>query len=453
MFKLPATILCISLIFYLFWTYRSEHRDHSAAIWIPFVFMLFAGSRAISFWLNYWFGIGFYSDALELEEGNPIERAYYIIMFMLGLIALLKRKLDWNRIFKGNKIICLYFLFCLISVLWSDYPFVAFKRLFKTIIPVVMILIVLTEDRPFAAIGFIMKRLAFVILPLSVLFIHYYPIGRSYHVTGGQLFTGVATSKNGLGMLCLVTGIYIAYDFFFLRKDSGELGKKMNIYTYVILLPMLFFLFYKANSATSLLCMIVAIGIFWVSQRSFVKQTPGRIFTLFICGIIMLGALDLAFDIKDTIVYLLGRRPDLTTRVPMWYDLISMVQNPLVGFGNESFWLGKRLTYVQGEYGPLIQAHNGYLETYLNLGAIGLTLLVACILSGFKKILSSFKKDYAGAIFRFSLIVVVCLYNWTEATFYGKSNMWVLFLFSSIVVVRDELNDRQKILQAKEKAQ
>jgi exopolysaccharide production protein ExoQ len=440
MFKLPATLLCILLIFYLFRTYRSEHKDHSAAIWVPFVFMLFAGSRPISFWLNYWFGIGSYSASDLLEEGNSIERAYYFIIFILGLIALLKRKLDWNSIFKGNKIICLYFLFCLISISWSDYTFVAFKRLFKTLCPVVMVLIVLTEDRPYAAIGFIMKRVAFVVLPLSALLIQYYPIGKEYHVTGAQLFIGVTSSKNGLGMLCLIAGTYIAYALFIVRKDSNELGQKMNISTYAILLPMLIWLFYKANSATSLICMIVAVGIFLLAQRPFMKKHPDRIFTIFICGIILFGALQLAIDIKSTFITFLGRRPDLTSRVPMWYDLLSMVQNPLVGFGNESFWLGERIIYVQKNYGPLLQAHNGYLETYLNLGLFGLTLLVAWILSGFMKILSLIKKDYAGAIFRFSLIVVICLYNWTEATFYGKSNMWTLFLFCTIVVPAKGLN-------------
>lgn len=448
MFKLPATLFCISLIFYFFWIYRSEHKDYSSAIWLPFIFMLFAGSRPISFWLNYWFGIGSYSDSLE--EGNAIERAYYLIIFILGLIVLLKRKLDWNNIFKGNKTICLYLLFCLISISWSDYPFVAFKRLFKTLCPVAMVLIVLTENRPYAAIGFIIRRLAFVFLPLSVLFIQYYPVGRSYHVTGTQLYTGVASGKNGLGMLCLITGTYIAYALFFVRKDSGELGQKMNTSTYVILLPMLLWLFFKANSATSLICMIVAVGLFWMAQKPFMKQYPERIFTIFICGIILFGVLELVIDIKTTIITLLGRRPDLTTRVPMWYDLISMVKNPLVGFGNESFWLGERIDYIQKHYGPLLQAHNGYLETYINLGLVGLTLLVFWILSGFKKILSLIKKEYAGAILRFSLIVVICLYNWAEATFYGKSNMWVLFLFSSIVVIRNVLNNEQKIQRAKE---
>jgi O-antigen ligase len=400
--------------------------------------MLFAGARPISFWLNYWFGIGSYSDSLE--EGNPIERAYYFVLFVLGLIVLLKRKLDWSGIFRNNKIICLYFLFCLISISWSDYPFVAFKRLFKTIIPFVMVLIVLTEKRPYAAMGFIMKRLAFVFLPLSVLFIHYYPIGKSYHATGSQLFTGVAGTKNSLGMLCLLAGIYLTYALFFVRRANDKLGQPLSISKHVILTLMLIWLFYKADSATALVCMIVAVGILFIAQKPAMKLYPNRFITMCLGIIVLFGTLELAFDIKNILLEMLGRRADLTTRVPMWHDLLAMIQNPLIGFGNESFWLGERLTYIQERYGALIQAHNGYIETYLNLGAIGLMLLLVWIIGGLKNILSLIRQSYEGAIFSFTVIVVACLYNWTEATLYGVNNLWSLFLFATLCVTPNKSN-------------
>jgi hypothetical protein len=31
---------------------------------------------------------------------------------------------------------------------------------------------------------------------------------------------------------------------------------------------------------------------------------------------------------------------------------------------------------------------------------------------------------------RLCFIVVICIYNWTEATFVGVNNMWLLLLFS-----------------------
>ena len=54
--------------------------------------------------------------------------------------------------------------------------------------------------------------------------------------------------------------------------------------------------------------------------------------------------------------------------------LIEMAPNALVGAGFESFWLGPRLSKVMTAFPNLHvnEAHNGYIEVYLNLGVIGL---------------------------------------------------------------------------------
>jgi O-antigen ligase len=136
------------------------------------------------------------------------------------------------------------------------------------------------------------------------------------------------------------------------------------------------------------------------------------------------------FGVKDTAITWLGRKPDLTTRVPMWEHLLSMVDNPLIGTGYESFWLGARLIEIQERWGNLKQAHNGYIEMYLNLGILGIFFVISWVWAGVKKIKTHLATDYPAGVLRFCIIVVVLFYNYTEATFFGISNMWVLFLFA-----------------------
>jgi O-antigen ligase len=152
--------------------------------------------------------------------------------------------------------------------------------------------------------------------------------------------------------------------------------------------------------------------------------------------IFILGIMELAFDVKDNIVSMLGRRSDLTTRVPMWEDLLLMVKNPIIGFGYESFWLGDRLIYMVNKWGIKNQAHNGYLEMYLNMGLIGVFFIVGWIVSGLRKVYRYLDIDYSAAVLRFCFIVIVTIYNWTEATFYGNNNMWSLFFFGVMDMVR-----------------
>ena len=100
----------------------------------------------------------------------------------------------------ANGPILIYFLFCLMSIVWSDFPGVAFKRWTKAIGDVLMILIVVTDEQPVAALRRLFSRTGFLLIPLSLLLIKYYPsLGRGYDSwSGEQLFTGVTTNKNSL---------------------------------------------------------------------------------------------------------------------------------------------------------------------------------------------------------------------------------------------------------------
>ena len=82
----------------------------------------------------------------------------------------------------------------------------------------------------------------------------------------------------------------------------------------------------------------------------------------------------------------LGKDETLTDRTGVWHDALQIQINPLLGAGFESFWLGDRLKTMWDKwtFRPN-EAHNGYLETYLNLGLIGLFLLIALLIATFWK--------------------------------------------------------------------
>jgi O-antigen ligase len=193
------------------------------------------------------------------------------------------------------------------------------------------------------------------------------------------------------------------------------------------------------DSKTSLGCFFVAAGIFLVARNSAVIREPKKIIRICFLFIVVFGIMEFAFDIKDTLIAMLGRRPDLTTRVPMWEELLSMVKNPLLGCGYESFWIGERLIYMEETWGIKSQAHNGYLEMYLNMGLVGVCFIVCWVVSGLRKINRKLANDNSAAVLRFCFVVVIVIYNWTEATFYGNNNLWLLF-FLGIMDMPREIN-------------
>jgi O-antigen ligase len=111
-----------------------------------------------------------------------------------------------------------------------------------------------------------------------------------------------------------------------------------------------------------------------------------------------------------------------------------MVPSRLLGAGYESFWSGERLVRVWVKLGVteggIIQAHNGYIETYLNLGMVGLVLLVARIGGGLLKAMRQLNTEYVQAVLCIAYILTAVLYNYTEAAFKPMNNVFVLLLLS-----------------------
>jgi hypothetical protein len=429
-----AALICIALIIYLFWMDRKNNEGFSKAIWIPFTWLFFSQSRNISEWLNL-STPDVSAAANTVLEGNPLNRNVYTILIIAGILVLLKRKLDWHTIFIKNSWIWLYFLFGAISFLWSDYPFVSFKRWIKSLGALIMALVIVTEARPYIAIGVILKRLAFILIPLSVLFIKYYPdFGRAYH-RGQVMYTGVGGGKNALGAICLVASIYFAWNLFLGRRITNETSsQKLHYSIYLIIIPMIAWLISMANSATSLACMMFSVFLFAIARHPVFTRDPQKIIIYGITGIVLFGMMELAFGLKDFIFQLLGRRTDLTNRVDIWLYLMKMAVDPIIGAGYEIFWTGERLNMIQQRWGPIVQSHNGYLEMYLNMGIIGVMFIMSWIVSGLMSVKRHLNTDYYAAMLRLCLIVVVALYNYTEATYYGVSSLWILFFIGILTI-------------------
>jgi O-antigen ligase len=150
--------------------------------------------------------------------------------------------------------------------------------------------------------------------------------------------------------------------------------------------------------------------------------------TYLIVGVLALAAAEWAFGIYANMLQLLGKDPTLTDRTLLWTELLKVKINPLFGAGFESFWLGDRIRkFAESRWWEPNQAHNGYLETYLNLGLVGLILLVVLLIATFWKSRRELFRDFEFGRFRLGFLAAVVAYNWTEAAFKNISAIWFVF--------------------------
>ena len=81
-----------------------------------------------------WLGFGPASEsAMQNAEGTPFDATVFGILLAAGIILLIDRRVRTYACIKANWLILTYFAYCLLSVLWSDFPDITFKRWIKAI--------------------------------------------------------------------------------------------------------------------------------------------------------------------------------------------------------------------------------------------------------------------------------------------------------------------------------
>jgi O-antigen ligase len=133
------------------------------------------------------------------------------------------------------------------------------------------------------------------------------------------------------------------------------------------------------------------------------------------------------------VISTMGRNPTLTGRTDVWKSVLDMAPDPLLGAGFESFWLGPRLKKLWSIYvWQPNEAHNGYIEVYLNLGWAGVFLLALVILTAYRKVVRGLRLDMETGNLRLAYFVVALIYSLTEAGFRIFSSVWIVFLLSIV---------------------
>ena len=198
-----------------------------------------------------------------------------------------------------------------------------------------------------------------------------------------------------------------------------------------------------AHSSTSLVSLFVGVLIVAVVGLRFLDKR--FIGTYLIIGVLALAAAEWAFGIYANVLQILGKDPTLTDRTLLWAELLKVEINPFVGTGFESFWLGDRIRNLAGSrWWQPNQAHNGYLETYLNLGVVGLFLLIALFIATFLKARRELLINFEFGRFRLGFLVAVIVYNWTEAAFKNISAIWFVFCIIALDYLRPESESFQQ---------
>lgn len=424
---LIASLICTIGIAGLFFLDKSEKTPVSMAVVIPAVWMFLNTTHPLSFWLGM-SPPGSYTTAAYVE-GNPFDRNVFFVLQLAALVVLCRKSAKVGAILRKNPLLLVYFSFCLISILWSDFPVVTLKRWIKALGDVQMVLIILAELDPFAALSRILTRMGFFLFPLSILFIRFYPqLGRIPTNSWTQEPVGVTQQKNELGIMCTMYGIFFLWMLLCVYRERKRPIQWRPMLAYGTIIAMSAYLLSQCNSTTSIVGFASSAGVLWLASRRAVRPALVHFAVLAVLG---LAVIALFFDPGGGLVESLGKDPTLTGRREVWALVLSLHTNPLIGTGFETFWLGSRLRFMLNALVnlPINEAHNGWIEIYLNLGWTGVCFIALLIVAGYKRIIFNIRQDPEKGCLFLGFLLCSLFYSFSEAGFrYGTVSWFFLLL-------------------------
>jgi len=145
----------------------------------------------------------------------------------------------------------------------------------------------------------------------------------------------------------------------------------------------------------------------------------------------------------DRLLQAFGRSSTLTGRIPLWQLVLKEIAaRPIQGYGFMSFWNsweGERVSETVNWEVAVPHAHNGFLEVWLGIGIVGLTLMLIGMWRIFRSSLNTARThrdiDQSWPLI---LLLFTVLYNLTETSFLGvNSLLWMAFVANSFWLVRN----------------
>jgi len=378
----------------------------------------------------------------QISTGNILNQVVWVFFTVICAYLIYKNANDSITLFSASVPLLLLVTYCVLSILWSPVPDVAFRRVVELVFTVIVAAGV--------AIGTPSARMLHRILFLAT------GIGMAVNILGVFLlpglakdadgnFTGLYTHKNLAGYWAMLSICIWLVELRFSRKFSERV--------LILIALCAWFLFLLGTvSKTSIALAIIAPFVLLFFQ-SFARRP--EVFYIFLLSLAFLicatlyGFFVSGYTLVEILTLLTGD-PTFTGRDLLWGVIFRAVsENPVLGVGFGSLWNTGGLnpielfgtTYKSQFLLRANSAHNGYLDILATLGALGLTLFLIFLYTYIRHLLiavqSNIDENGKPALQFCSYLLIISIpYNVTETSFFDNNILWFLLILCYFVLVR-----------------
>jgi exopolysaccharide production protein ExoQ len=149
----------------------------------------------------------------------------------------------------------------------------------------------------------------------------------------------------------------------------------------------------------------------------------------------------------DLLFTLLGKDSSLTGRTAIWSSVTdSIAKRPLLGYGYQAFWLaleGESYRVILAVSWVLAQAQNGFLDVMLEMGAVGLAIVVLVFGFAFRDgvvcLLRSRDHTQLRAVeWYLAIVMLTLIYNLDESFLFEPKHLGSMIFVIACVGLKQE---------------
>jgi exopolysaccharide production protein ExoQ len=365
----------------------------------------------------------FWNEDMASNPGNGVIglQLAWAGIYLVVMAALWGHKPSPFRLLWNNRALLALTLLPAISTFWSGEPGLTLRRALGVMGGTVFSLFLVSEFSLAEELEVLGSVFAFSVLASLVLGIFH--LGRSVDGLEGAWF-GIYLQRNTLGSMMTIGGVIFLLLARVRRKGRGW----SRLYG-----AMAFGLVLLSGSVTSWLTFLILAAALLVLPwlRTEWVRAKKTIWALAVTGVLAAALVVTQFD---NVTELLGRDNTLTGRTTLWaVSYVTGLDRPWLGYGFNAFWLG-----TEGPAAEVLEvvkwnapsAHNGLLETWLDLGVPGVLLVSFVFGQSFWRAMLFFRqKNGWEHAWPFLFLVLLFFLNLTESVFLSSNGFfWILFV-------------------------
>jgi O-antigen ligase len=372
-------------------------------------------------------------DALTATAADPsAHRAAVIIAAPFVAWICIKFSSLLLRTLRGNLALLLLLIWAALSIAWSQDRLHTLSEA-VTLVGTTLIIIWMAQTIEWQSQLKIILWAGAISGILSLAFALALP-GRGIDYEHGGAWQGIFFSKNHLGRMML---FFLTPAFYFRTAENQTLILRAFRYSYIVLCLGLIGMSRSKTAIPVAAIYLVFTATMFFSRR---LRAMDRKFLILAMAILFSVAALVILPNLTALVREMGGDPTLTGRTVIWSQLlISVWKQPWTGYGYGAFWgAGEGWAAFMRIYGAMhftaAYAHSGYIDVLLQLGAVGLALILAMVAKATYTGLRELGGNQGARVeWCCAIVFVSVIYNVDEVTFAAaKALPWIMLLLACL---------------------